>query len=395
MQLIEEIVANSDTLTEIRRDIHKHPELAYEEHRTADIVAERLASFGIEVDRGLAGTGVVGTLKGGGGNRAIGLRADMDALAMDELNDFDYASAHQGKMHGCGHDGHTTMLLGAAEYLAANPDFDGIVHFIFQPAEEGAAGAKRMIDEGLFERFPVETVWGMHNFPTVPVGHIITRPGPLLACSDTVQVVINGVGGHGAMPHLARSPVNAASAIIQALSDFVAQEIDTQLPTTFTVGRIHGGDAINVIPDSVEFAGTMRSFSAAVREQFEAGLHRIVSGICGSRGITAEVTYSRNYPPLINTVDETRIARKVAAKVVGEEGVNANCRPIMGSEDFAFMLEAKPGNYIFIGNGDEPGDDGRSVCMVHNPRYDFNDKILPIGATYWVELVKELLPKAA
>jgi hippurate hydrolase len=395
MQLIQDIVANSDTLTEIRRDIHKHPELAYEEHRTADLVAKRLASFGIEVDRGLAGTGVVGTLKGGGGNRAIGLRADMDALAMDELNAFDHASAHAGKMHGCGHDGHTTMLLGAAEHLAANPDFDGIVHFIFQPAEEGAAGAKRMIDDGLFERFPVETVWGMHNFPTVPVGHIITRPGPLLACSDTVKVVINGVGGHGAMPHLARSPVNAACAIIQALSDFVALEIDTQLPTTFTVGRIHGGDAINVIPDSVEFAGTMRAFSAAVREQFEAALHRIVNGICQSRGISAEVTYSRNYPPLINTVDETAIARKVAAKVVGEEAVNADCRPIMGSEDFAFMLAAKPGNYIFIGNGDTPREDGHSVCMVHNPRYDFNDAVLPIGATYWVELVKELLPRAA
>ena len=395
MQLIQDIVANSDTLTEIRRDIHKHPELAYEEHRTADLVAKRLASFGIEVDRGLAGTGVVGTLKGGGGNRAIGLRADMDALAMDELNAFDHASAHAGKMHGCGHDGHTTMLLGAAEHLAANPDFDGIVHFIFQPAEEGAAGAKRMIDEGLFERFPVETVWGMHNFPTVPVGHIITRPGPLLACSDTVKVVINGVGGHGAMPHLARSPVNAACAIIQALSDFVALEVDTQLPTTFTVGRIHGGDAINVIPDSVEFAGTMRAFSAAVREQFEAALHRIVNGICQSRGISAEVTYSRNYPPLINTVDETAIARKVAAKVVGEEAVNADCRPIMGSEDFAFMLAAKPGNYIFIGNGDTPREDGHSVCMVHNPRYDFNDAVLPIGATYWVELVKELLPQAA
>ena len=395
MQLIQDIVANSDTLTEIRRDIHKHPELAYEEHRTADLVAKRLASFGIEVDRGLAGTGVVGTLKGGGGNRAIGLRADMDALAMDELNAFDHASAHAGKMHGCGHDGHTTMLLGAAEHLAANPDFDGIVHFIFQPAEEGAAGAKRMIDEGLFERFPVETVWGMHNFPTVPVGHMITRPGPLLACSDTVKVVINGVGGHGAMPHLARSPVNAACAIIQALSDFVALEVDTQLPTTFTVGRIHGGDAINVIPDSVEFAGTMRAFSAAVREQFEAALHRIVNGICQSRGISAEVTYSRNYPPLINTVDETAIARKVAAKVVGEEAVNADCRPIMGSEDFAFMLAAKPGNYIFIGNGDTPREDGHSVCMVHNPRYDFNDAVLPIGATYWVELVKELLPRAA
>jgi hippurate hydrolase len=246
-----------------------------------------------------------------------------------------------------------------------------------------------MIKDGLFEQFPAETVWGMHNYPTVPVGHFITRAGPFLASSDTVNVVIRGVGGHGAMPHLARSPVNAACTVIQTLNDFVAQEINTQLPTTFTVGRIHGGDAINVIPDAVEFAGTMRTFSHEVRDQFEEGLHRIVDGICASRGIHAEANYTRNYPPVVNTSVETGIAERVAGRVCGYGNVNAGATPIMGSEDFAFMLEKKPGNYIMIGNGD--GD--LHGCMVHNPHYDFNDDILPIGATYWVELVQELLPK--
>ena len=388
MNLIDEIVASHEDFTQLRRDIHQHPELAYEEQRTADLVAEQLQSYGVEIHRGLGKTGVVGTLRSGGGNRAVGLRADMDALAMDELNTFDHASVNAGKMHGCGHDGHTAMLLGAARYLAGNRDFDGTVHFIFQPAEEGAAGADAMIKDGLFDKFPVETVWGMHNFPTVPVGSFITRVGPFMASSDSVKVSVNGVGGHGAMPHFSRSPVNAACAIIAALSDFVALEINTQSPTTFTVGRIHGGDAINVIPDSVEFAGTVRCFANDIRDQFDAGLHRIVNGICAARGISADVRYERNYPPVVNTEEETALAAKAAAKVVGVENVNAAAQRIMGSEDFAFMLQQKPGNYIMIGNGD--GE--LNSCMVHNPNYDFNDEILPIGSTYWVELVKELLP---
>ncbi|MGI9333686.1 MAG: M20 aminoacylase family protein [Gammaproteobacteria bacterium] len=391
MNLIPDIVDTHDDMTRIRRDIHRHPELAYEENRTADIVAHQLQSYGCEVTRGLGVTGVVGTLNNGRGNRAIGLRADMDALAMDELNGFDHASVHAGKMHGCGHDGHTSMLLGAARYLAENPVFDGAVHFIFQPAEEGRGGADAMIKDGLFERFPVESVWGMHNFPTVPVGHFITRPGPFLACSDTVEVVINGVGGHGAMPHHGRSPVNVACAVIQALNEFVAHEIDTQFPSTFTVGRIHGGDAINVIPDSIEFAGTMRSFSNDIRNQFEEGLVRIVNGTCAAKGITGQATYTRNYPPLVNTADETASAARAAARVVGESNVNAEARRIMGSEDFAFMLQHRPGNYVMIGNGEGEAHG----CMVHNPHYDFNDEILPIGATYWVELVRELLPASA
>ncbi|NKC10777.1 MAG: amidohydrolase [Gammaproteobacteria bacterium] len=389
MRLIAELIDWHDDMTALRRDLHRHPELAYEEHRTAALVAEQLTGYGIDVHRGLGGTGVVGTLRQGRANRAIALRADMDALAMRELNEFEHASAHDGKMHGCGHDGHTVMLLGAARYLAAHRDFDGTVHFIFQPAEEGQAGAAAMIKDGLFEQFPVESVWGMHNFPPIPVGRFVTRSGPFLACSDTVQVEINGMGGHGAMPHLARSPVNVACSVIQALNEFVAQEIDTQIPTTFTVGRIHGGDALNVIPDTVAFGGTMRSFSDAARDRFEAGLHRIVDGICASRGIEGKATYTRNYPPLVNTAEETGRAARAAARVVGEENVTTNGKRIMGSEDFAFMLRERPGNYVMLGNGDSSGS---GACMVHNPHYDFNDNILPIGATYWVELVRELLP---
>ena len=388
MNLIDDVVGHHDELTEIRRDLHRHPELAYEEHRTAEVVAERLTAWGIPIRRGLGGTGVVGTLTCGHGNRAVGLRADMDALAMDELNTFEHASRHPGRMHGCGHDGHTTMLLGAARHLAEHQGFDGTIHFIFQPAEEGAGGADAMIRDGLFEEFPVDSVWGMHNFPSIPVGKFVTRAGPFLASSDTVRVTVNGVGGHGAMPHLARSPVNAACAIIEALSDFVAQEINAQNAATFTVGRIRGGDAINVIPDSVEFAGTVRSFTHSVRDQFAAGLERIVGGICAARGITADAVYEKNYPPLVNSEEETGVAARAAAKVVGAENVDAAASRVMGSEDFAFMLLKRPGNYIMIGNGE--GDVGG--CMVHNPHYDFNDEILPIGATYWVELARELLP---
>jgi amidohydrolase len=389
MNLVEDIVADHPRLQRLRQDIHQHPELAYEEHRTADVVATELKSYGIEVHRGLGQTGVVGTLRAGeASNRSVALRADMDALAMEELNTFAHASVNHGKMHGCGHDGHTVMLLGAARHLADHGGFDGTVHFIFQPAEEGHGGAAAMIADGLFEQFPVESVWGMHNYPTVPVGQFITRSGPFMACSDNLEVKINGIGGHGAMPHFARSPVNAACTIIQSIDQLLAQEINTQFPCTFTVGRMHGGNAINVIPDSVEFAGTMRAFSHENRDLFESAVKRIIDGICASQGISAEVTYTRNYPPLINSVEETEIARRVAAKVVGADNVNASAERLMGSEDFSYMLQARPGNYIMVGNG----DGAMGGCMVHNPHYDFNDQILAIGASYWVELARELLP---
>lgn len=389
MNLVKEITAGHDEWTNLRRDIHRHPELGYQEERTADIVARELEACGIETHRGLATTGVVGTLRNGRGNRAIGLRADMDALAMQELNGFDHASVHEGRMHGCGHDGHTVMLLAAARHLAANPDFDGTVHFIFQPAEELLNGGASMVEDGLFDLFPVDTVWGMHNFPGIPVGQFVTRPGPMLACSDNVEVTVNGVGGHGAMPHLARSPVNAACAMIAGIQDLLAQELDAQVPTTFTVGRIHGGDAINVIPDSVEFAGTMRAFSERARDLFEPAVKRMVEGISAAHGISARCRYTRNCPPLINAQDETLLAARAAARIVGEENVNANGPRIMGSEDFSYMLRKRPGNYIMLGNG--KGEQGG--CMVHNPRYDFNDDILPIGASYWVELTRLLLPR--
>ncbi len=391
MQLVPEIVSRHPALTAMRRDIHRHPELAYEEHRTADIVARELEACGIQVHRGLGVTGVVGTLRNGGGNGAIGLRADMDALAMQEHNSFEHASCHDGKMHGCGHDGHTVMLLAAARHLAEHRGFDGTIHFIFQPAEEGHGGADAMIKDGLFDLFPVDSVWGMHNFPTIPVGRFVTRAGPFMACSDTVEVRVDGIGAHGAMPHHGRSPINTACAIVCAMQSFLAQEIDTQSPTTFTVGRIHGGDAINVIPDAVSFAGTMRSFSDKVRDQFEAGLRRVVDGICAAHGVSGEVSYTRNYPPLVNDAEQTLRAAAAAAKVVGEENVDHSGARIMGSEDFAFMLEKRPGNYIMVGNGD--GEAGG--CMVHNPRYDFNDAILPIGASYWVALATDLLPGSA
>lgn len=390
MNLVEDIVADQPRLASIRRDIHQHPELAYEEHRTADMIAKELQSYGIDVHRGLGVTGVVGTLRNGSAsNRAVALRADMDALAMNELNGFDHASVHPGKMHGCGHDGHTAMLLGAARHLAGHRGFDGTIQFIFQPAEEGHGGADAMIKDGLFELFPVETVWGMHNWPTLPVGQFATRSGPFMACSDSLTVTINGIGGHGAMPHFARSPVNAACTIIQSIDQLLAQEMNSQHACTFTVGRINGGDAINVIPGEVEFAGTMRSFSDANRELFESSVRRIVAGICASQGISAEVTYTRNYPPLVNSSEETEIARRAAAKVVGDANVNADTERVMGSEDFSYMLQARPGNYIMVGNGD--GEVGG--CMVHNPRYDFNDEILAVGASYWVELARELLPQ--
>ena len=388
MNLIDDLVAHHEEMTGVRRDLHRHPELAYEEHRTADVVAERLTAWGIPIRRGLGGTGVVGTLRCGPGNGAIGLRADMDALAMDELNTFEHASRHPGRMHGCGHDGHTTMLLGAARHLAAHQGFDGTVHFIFQPAEEGAGGADAMIRDGLFDEFPVDSVWGMHNFPTVPVGKFITRTGPFLASSDTVRVTVNGVGGHGAMPHLARSPVNAACAIIEALNDFIAQEINAQNAATFTVGRIRGGDAINVIPDSVEFAGTVRSFTHSVRESVRGGPRPD-----RQRDLRRPRHLRRG-----------RVREELPAPRQRRRG-DRDRRPGGGQGGGGGERRRRSGPHHGLGglrlhaaeaprqlHHDRQRRGRARGCMVHNPHYDFNDEILPIGATYWVELARELLP---
>ncbi len=387
MPIVNRIAAFHDEMTEWRRDIHRHPETAFEEFRTSDIVAKTLESFGIEVHRGLAKTGVVGTLKVGQGERAIGLRADMDALHIHEANAFDHRSVSDGKMHACGHDGHTTMLLGAAKYLAEARDFDGTVHFIFQPAEENEAGGRVMVQDGLFEMFPVESVYGMHNMPGIEAGKFAVRVGSLMASADFFELTIKGVGGHGAMPHLSKDPIVVAADIIGTWQTIVSRRADPIKSAVITVTKIHGGQSTNVIPEEVELAGTARAFLPEVQDLIEASMKQIADGICAAHGVEATFAYDRPYPPTVNTADETAIACRVAADVVGSAKVNPDTPPIMGSEDFAWMLQEKPGCYILLGNG--VGEDGG--CMVHNPNYDFNDEILPIGASYWAGLVRTIL----
>ncbi len=390
MPIINRIAAYHDEMTAWRRDIHQHPETAFEEVRTSDIVAAKLESFGIEVHRGLAKTGVVGTLRAGTSDRAIGLRADMDALHIHELNQVDHCSVVDGKMHACGHDGHTTMLLGAAKYLAENREFDGVVHFIFQPAEENEAGGRVMVQDGLFELFPVETVYGMHNMPGIETGNFAVRVGPQMASADFFHLEVKGVGGHGAMPHLASDPVVVAAEIIGAWQTIVSRRADPIQSAVISVTKMHAGDTTNVIPETVELAGTTRAFLPEVQDLIEATMRRIAEGICSAHGVEAAFTYDRRYPPTINTAAEAEIAIQVASKVVGEENVDPDTPPIMGAEDFGWMLREKPGCYVFVGNG--TGEQGG--CMVHNPNYDFNDEILPVGSSYWVELVRSVLPAA-
>ncbi len=387
MNIREEIKRDHALLTEWRRDLHAHPELAFEEERTAALVAERLQSFGIEVETGIAKTGVVGKLKVGTGNRAIALRADMDALPMQEPNDFAHASSVPGKMHGCGHDGHTTMLLGAAKYLAETKDFDGTVYFIFQPAEEGAGGAEVMVREGLFDRFPVEAVYGMHNWPGMPVGRVGASAGPMMAAFDTFDLYIRGKGGHGAMPHQAVDSVLVACELVGALQSIASRNTDPVDALVVTVTQIHGGDAYNVIPGEVHLAGTVRSFREEVRDSVAPAMKRIADGICAAYGATAELRYDKLYPATVNSVEETEQAVAAAAAVVGADAIDRSPVPSMGAEDFAYMLCEKPGSYIWVGNGDVEGG-----CMLHNPGYDFNDEIIPIGVSYWAELVELALP---
>ena len=382
-------------LTAIRRDIHRHPETAFEEQRTAQIVADKLQSWGIEVHRGLATTGVVGTLKGKRpGQKTIGLRADMDALHLQEKNDFDYASVHANKMHACGHDGHTTMLLGAAKHLAAAPDFAGTVHFIFQPAEEGLGGARVMIEEGLFEKFNCDAVYGMHNMPGFPSGHFAIRAGAMLASSDSWQVTFKGTGGHGAMPERGTDPTFVAAQFIVAVQGIIGRNVSASQSAVLSVGHIAAGSAgsPNVIPSEVLVSGTARSFSADVRDLLERRLAEVAAGIAQAGGCTAESKYLRRYPALVNSVEQTSLAVEAAAMTVGRDKVDPNTPRISGAEDFAFMLEKKPGAYIMIGNG---GADEGGCHNVHSPLYDFNDRILTTGAAYWVNLVQVELGNAA
>ena len=385
MPVINRIAAFHDDMKAWRRDIHSRPELAYEENRTADLVAAKLQEFGIAVHRGLAKTGVVGTLSAGTSGRAIGLRADMDALPMAENNDFAHRSLNPGRMHACGHDGHTAMLLGAAKYLAETKNFDGTVQFIFQPAEEGGAGGQAMVDEGLFEKFPVEGVYGLHNWPGFASGTFSVRPGPMMASADRFDLTVRGLGTHAAMPQRGTDAIVCAAQIVSALQTIASRETSPLDSVVVSITQIHAGEAYNVIPNECVLRGTLRAFEPKVRDGLEAAMERIAGGIAKAMGCEIELTYMRGYPPLVNTGTEVEIAAAAMRAVVGTANVTTDGAATMGSEDFAFMLEAKPGAYVFLGNGSGPS--------LHNPRYDFNDDILPVGASYWATLVEQNLAR--
>jgi amidohydrolase/hippurate hydrolase len=371
-----------------RHDIHANPETAFEEHRTANVVANALMLMGIPVHRGLAGTGVVGTLTNGDGP-SIALRADLDALNMTELGERAHKSTCVGKMHGCGHDGHTAMLLGAADHLARFKPFQGTVHFVFQPAEENEGGGRRMVDEGLFEQFPADAVYGMHNFPGMPRGQFGIRTGTMTAYLDTFEIVITGRGCHGAMPETGIDPVMISAQLVNALQTIVSRRVAATDSAVVSVTQIHGGDTWNVVPESVMLRGTARTLDAAIQDKLEAAMGQICAGMAQTHGAEVALRYMRGYPGVVNTAAETAAAAAAAASLVGEAQVHTDIKPAMGSEDFAFMLQKRPGAYIGIGAGEGPNDP-----PIHNPYYDFNDRILPLGAAYWVALVKQQLSAA-
>jgi len=372
-----------------RHSIHQHPETAYEEVETARFVAEKLQSFGLTVHQGLGKTGVVATLSAGDSPRKIALRADMDALFIEEKNTFAYKSAHHGKMHACGHDGHTAMLLGAARLLAEKSHFNGTVVFIFQPAEEGRAGAKRMIDDGLFERFPVDAVFGMHNFPDIPLGHFAVRPGPMMASLDSFEIRVQGQATHAALPHLGTDAIVAAAQMINALQTIVSRTLDPADSAVVSITQVHAGHTWNALPEEAVIRGTFRCFKSDVRQVIGEKIRQIVDGVCKGLGVIADIAFNPEnpgYPVTCNSEAETALATAAAIAVAGADGVNLQPTPCMGSEDFAFMLQQKPGCYLWIGNGAS-----HNSCLLHNPHYDFNDRILPVGAAYWVKLVETVL----
>jgi hippurate hydrolase len=381
---LERLVAE---LVELRRDLHAHPEIAFEERRTSDLVAKRLRSMGLEVDVGLAETGVVGTLSSGEG-RTLGLRADMDALELSECTGLPHASCYAGRMHACGHDGHTAMLLGAAQYLAEQGGFRGTAHFIFQPAEENLAGGKRMVDEGLFERFPMEAVFGLHNRPGMEAGLMGVRAGPVMASADFFELRLTGVGGHAAYPHTARDPIVAAAQIIGAWQTLISRGTDPLESGVLSVTCIQGGHTTNVIPAEVTLAGTVRAFREEVRSGLETGMRRMAEGIAAAHGVDAVLSYERRYRATVNSEPQVQWALAAMERTVGPQRVCRDLPRTMGAEDFGWMLERCPGAYATIGNGIE-GAHGRPL---HNPDYDFNDAIIPIGVRYWVSLVRQLLP---
>jgi len=389
MPIINRISSFHQDMAAWRQDIHRHPELAYRENRTAAKVAGLLREFGVdEVAEGIGRTGVVGVLRNGDGPR-IGLRADMDALPLHEAEERPYRSVHDGVMHACGHDGHTAMLLGAARYLAENRNFSGTVVLVFQPAEEGSAGAQAMIDDGLFERFPVDFIYGVHNMPGLAAGRIAIGPGPIMAAADSFEIVVQGRGGHAAIPHLTADPVVAGAAMVTALQAIAARNVDPTKTLVISVTQFHGGDAFNVIPDRVTLGGTVRYFEPEVGADARRRMKEILDGVAAAYGVTATLDYSEGYPPTINHDDEAAFAQRVAAEVAGADLVLPEQPPVMGSEDFSFFLQVKPGAYAWIGNGD-----GEGCHYLHNPHYDFNDDILPLGASYFTRLVETALPRA-
>lgn len=379
-------------LAELRRAFHQIPELGFAEEKTSRKICRFLDDIGIPYQCGLAGTGVVATLRLGSGGRTIALRADIDALPITETSNLDHRSTHDGVMHACGHDGHTTMLLGAAEHLARSRSFDGTVHFVFQPAEEHGKGALRMIDEGLFERYPCDAVFGMHNMPSLDAGTFATAPGPIMAAEDNFEIRITGRGGHAAMPHHAKDALTIAASVICELQTIVSRNIDPLQGAVLSCTEIHSDGATNVIPTEVVIKGDTRSFLPEVSERIEQRLRAITAGLCAAHGAEASVDYSRVFLSTINAPDETRRAAEAARAVVGADNVDEACAPMMGSEDFGAMLRQVPGNYVFIGNR---GADGKGATMLHNAAYDFNDDIIPLGVAYWVRLVEQALPKGA
>ncbi len=398
MNLIDRVVSFHSEIAAIRRDIHAHPELRFEERRTSDLVAQKLASWGIEVHRGLGGTGVVGIIRGGASTKSIGLRADMDALPIQEVNAFEHRSISAGKMHACGHDGHTAMLLGAAKHLAASTSFDGTVVLIFQPAEEGGAGAQRMMDDGLFERFPCDAVFGMHNWPGMKVGEFGVASGPAMASSNEFHIRIDGRGAHAALPHLGVDPVFVAVQIAQGLQGIVTRVKKPIDAAVVSITKIHGGDAVNVIPEFATLEGTVRTFRDDVTALIEERLRAIAQNTAAAHGASAKIDYTWSYPPTVNHAREAEFAASVMDDIVGSGNVTRDHEPTMGAEDFSFMLKAKPGAYVFIGNGEgghRAAGHGVGPCTLHNPSYDFNDELIPLGATYWVRLVEKFLRSPA
>ena len=393
MKIIDSIVTQAAGIAAIRRDLHAHPELCFTEVRTADVVAQKLTEWGIPIDRGMGTTGVVGIIKNGTCARAVGLRADMDALPIQEKNTFAHASQNAGKMHACGHDGHTAMLLAATQHFAKNRNFDGTVYVIFQPAEEGGGGAREMMKDGLFEKFPMEAVFGMHNWPGADVGKFAVGAGPVMASTSEFKITIRGKGSHAAMPNNGIDPVPIACQMVQAFQTIISRNKKPIDAGVISVTMIHGGEATNVVPDSCELQGTVRTFTLEVLDLIEKRMKQVAEHVCAAHEATSDFEFERNYPPTINSAAEAEFARRVMVSIVGEENVLAQ-EPTMGGEDFAFMLQAKPGAYCFIANGDgshrEMGH-GAGPCMLHNPSYDFNDDLIPLGATYWVQLARQWL----